>query len=314
MGSGEGKTVLTNSSLSCFKTCARKYYWRYCRELELLNKPEALGLGNALHGFLEAFYRRESYTPDGTLSAKSRGILAGVVDSYPHLYAGDFDLFEVIAVEKAIEGEILNPETGRPARGYSFGGKIDALVQLKADLNGFKAGDLALLEHKSACRVDENYLDRLELDSQIRLYSLYLEREMKTPIRGVLYNIIIKPGIRQRKEESVEMYAARLQAAMGQVEQYQRRHIRIPDHHLQETERELWEMKVIIARARQEQLFPRNARSCFDFNRKCDYFSLCTSPEPKRDIDALGLYRHVEANVELVGASGELLAEAEEPF
>ena len=30
----------------------------------------------------------------------------------------DCDLFEPVAVEKIIQGEILNPETGRPAREY----------------------------------------------------------------------------------------------------------------------------------------------------------------------------------------------------
>ena len=55
MVNGE-KTILTNSAINAFKSCGRKYYWRYVREIEAKERPEALLLGTAIHGFLESHY------------------------------------------------------------------------------------------------------------------------------------------------------------------------------------------------------------------------------------------------------------------
>jgi hypothetical protein len=310
---GSEKVVLTNSSISSFKTCARKYYWRYCRELELQDTAESLTLGSEVHRFLEGFYRQEPFVLDtGGLSPKATGILEGLSEAYPLLYADDFTLFDVVAVEKNLDGAILNPETGRGARDFRFGGKIDALVRMKADHYGFRAGDLVLLEHKTAARVDEAYLARLELDSQIRLYSLYLERELKIPIAGVLYNIILKPGIRPKKDETPGEFTLRMRQAMRQPEQYQRHQILIPAQQLDETERELWVMKSLIAAARKDATFPRNAQSCFNYSRQCDYYPLCVSADPEKEIAQSGVFRHRLANVELGLVESGL--EAEERF
>lgn len=37
-------------------------------------------------------------------------------------------------------------------------------------MEGFKEGDLLLLEHKTTSKVDEAYFERLQLDSQLLLY------------------------------------------------------------------------------------------------------------------------------------------------
>ena len=59
--------------------------------------------------------------------------MEGLAQAYPQVYADDFNLFEVLAVEKKIAGPIVNPESGRASRDYAFAGKIDALVQMKTD-------------------------------------------------------------------------------------------------------------------------------------------------------------------------------------
>lgn len=151
MVNGE-KVILTNSAINAFKSCPKKYFYRYIRELEALERPEALLLGSAIHGFLEAHYRQIPYTPPSDLTPKSQAILKGVREYYSILYMDDLDLFEPIAVEKIISGEILNPETGRPAREYAYGGKVDGLVMLKKGAESFKAGDLLLMEHKTASK------------------------------------------------------------------------------------------------------------------------------------------------------------------
>ncbi|MDY0297010.1 MAG: PD-(D/E)XK nuclease family protein [Acidobacteriota bacterium] len=315
MANGNGKTILTNSAISTFKACPRKYYWRYIREIEALERPEALLLGTAIHGFLESHYRQLPFDPPTDLAPKSQAILKGVREYYPILYMDDFDLFEPVAVERVISGEILNPETGRPAREYAYGGKVDGLVMLKKDVECFKEGDLLLLEHKTTSRIGEDYFERLQLDSQLLLYSLYLSRELGSPIAGALFNVILKPSLRQKKSESEAEYHQRLRLEMDWSEQYRRRYLRFPDQKLMEIQKELWDAKNVIAKARQEGVFTMNSSACFDYHRKCDYWSLCSSEDPEQVIRESGQFQHQEAHVELIGAvEGKLAASAGEPF
>lgn len=215
MANGNGKTILTNSSISAFKSCPRKFYWRYERQIEAVTRPEALLLGTAIHGFLECYYRQIPYEPPIDLTPKSQAILKGTMEGYAVRYMDDCDLFDAIALEQVISGEILNPETGRPAREYAYGGKVDGLVILKKDMEGFKTGDLLLLEHKTTSKVDEVYFERLQLDSQLLLYSLYLSRELGAPIAGTLFNVILKPNLRMKKNESEDEYHQRLRLELG---------------------------------------------------------------------------------------------------
>jgi hypothetical protein len=307
---GNGKTILTNSAINAFKSCARKYYWRYVRELEALVRPEALLLGSAIHGFLEAHYRQLPFTMPSDLNPKSQAILKGVMEYYPLLFMDDADLFDPVAIEKLISGEILNPETGRPARDYSFGGKVDGLVILKKDVEGFKEGDLLLLEHKTTTKVDNNYFDRLQLDFQLRLYVLFLARELGAPVAGCLFNVILKPSLRQKKHESEEEYSQRLRLEMNWPQMFHRRFLRFPDQRLQEIQQELWDAKNIVAKARQENVFTMNSASCFDYHRRCDYWALCASSDPETAIKESGLFKHQDAHCELVEVDGRIVAHA----
>ena len=314
MANGNGKTILTNSAISAFKACPRKYYWRYVREIEALERPEALLLGTAIHGFLECHYRQLAYEIPNDLTPKSQAILKGVIEGYPVRYMDDCDLFDAVALEQVISGEILNPETGRPAREYAYGGKVDGLVILKKDVEGFKAGDLLLMENKTTSKIDEAYFERLQLDSQLLLYSLYLWRELGAPIAGTLFNVILKPSLRQKKSESEAEYHQRLRLEMDWPEQYHRRFLRFPKIRLQEIQKELWAAKNIIAKARQEGVFTMNSSACFDFHRKCDYWALCSSEDPEMILEG-GQFQHQEAHVELIGAAeGNLAASAGEAF
>ena len=65
---------------------------------------------------------------------------------------------------------------------------------------------------------------------------------------------------------------------MNWPEMYHRRYLRFPDQRLQEIQKELWDAKNIIAKARQENVFTMNSQACFDYHRKCDYWALCCQP------------------------------------
>lgn len=54
-----GQDVLTHSSMSCFKTCRRRYYYRYVEGIERIDEEEseALRFGDLIHRSLEAWWK-----------------------------------------------------------------------------------------------------------------------------------------------------------------------------------------------------------------------------------------------------------------
>ena len=111
----------------------------------------------------------------------------------------DIDLFEPVAVEKVINGEILNPETGRPAREYAYGGKVDGLVILKKDIEGFKAGDLLLLEHRPPARSTRPISSACSWTASCSYIPCTCRGSWAPPSPACLFNVILKPNIGRRR-------------------------------------------------------------------------------------------------------------------
>src|SRR4030042_2500021 len=127
------------------------------------------------------------------LSPKARGILSGVMAKYSHVYADDFEQFEVLGVERVLSGKIVNPVTHRSSANFEFGGKLDTLVRLRAKMAHIPKNALAIMETKTASRVDELFWSRISMDPQVALYAHYLSEELGEPIASVIFNVIQKP-------------------------------------------------------------------------------------------------------------------------
>ena len=95
---------------------------------------------------------------------------------------------------------MVNPKTGRISRTFAFRGKTDGVVK--------KDGKFYILEHKTTSSITDVYIDRIDIDAQIALYGWALER-LGTPIDGVIYDIIEKPGIKWKVGETDEEFEAR---------------------------------------------------------------------------------------------------------
>ncbi|MCX6555507.1 MAG: hypothetical protein NTZ12_10950 [Candidatus Aminicenantes bacterium] len=116
------------------------------------------------------------------------------------------------------------------------------------------------------------------------------------------------------KTESEDEYHQRLRLEMNWLEMYHRRYLRFSDQWLQEIQKELWDAKNIIAKARLENVFTMNSSSCFDYHRRCDYWALCSSEDPEAVIKESGQFKHQDAHVELIDASGEVFEAVSVPF
>ena len=107
-----------------------------------------------------------------------------------------------------VEGEFKVPFSVKDRQGNKYEtflrGKIDGSFKLKS-------GGTWLFETKTKSRIDEGILaDILPFDMQANIYLSVLRRIEKKNPSGLLYNIIRRPSLRQRKNESIKSFADRI--------------------------------------------------------------------------------------------------------
>lgn len=123
---------------------------------------------------------------------------------FKHWYRDDFHRIEW----ESLEMEFRVPFVVRTPQGKTFKtflrGKMDGLYR-----EGTKR-KLRLFETKTKARVEEeNIADILPFERQVNLYMVGIRKRGDTP-SGVLYNIIRRPMLRQRKSETLQQFAERI--------------------------------------------------------------------------------------------------------
>ena len=210
------KLRLSHSSMKTWMECRRMYYFQYLAKLVGKRMSVPLFVGIHFHEGLEAFYKGEDpeefiparikkmeeevkkasfLTPEEeeTLMIQS-AVMEGMLYAYCRRYAKDRKKWKIIDVESWFELEV-DDET-------ELVGKIDMLVKI--------GKEYWLVEHKTASRLDKGYIDRLPVDTQITAYAIGAKSRFNKPIAGIIYNVVKKPSIRQRKNEEKHEYANRI--------------------------------------------------------------------------------------------------------
>jgi len=129
------RELLTQSSLRAYRSCPRKYFYRYELQMRPLKADaEPLRQGKSVHAALESW-------------SKSGGDLELALTCLdkedPYKYAKEAAMVTgyharwekptgVIAVEKEWQMELVNPETGAASRTFRLGGKMDGVVEVGA--------------------------------------------------------------------------------------------------------------------------------------------------------------------------------------
>lgn len=128
-----------------------------------------------------------------------KGILYHLLPAYCEFWKDDF----TGAIEwLAVEHEFDLPSPGHPD--VPLRGKMDGRFQ-----KGPKS--LWLFENKFKQRIEaDNIMDALPLDLQVHMYLYALAKETKRKPKGVLYNIIRRPALKQKKDEKVSDYIERI--------------------------------------------------------------------------------------------------------
>lgn len=280
---------LTNSSITDFLSCRRRFKLKYEDKLSYKSIPTALIIGDLVHqGLAELMLGK----PLEASLAKVRAAVAAA----RKLNMEDAEDFEsdVTIVEGMIRGFDMRRGLLKNASVWDFGGspwveksfiwllpdgtqitgKVDAVV--------VQPEGLFLVEHKTAGRIDAAYINRLQIDSQVTMYTWALSKIYGKPIVGTIYNAIKKPAIRQKKTESLVQFQTRLLEELTTVDGYffQCKLYRDPDA-IQAFEKGLGWIADDVRLERVRNGWPLNTSQCAQIGRTCSMLPLCSNPRSK---------------------------------
>lgn len=212
------KLTISNSLAKDWRACRRKFYLHYMARLEPKRLSIPFLVGSAFHKGIERFYQGQSpdeFIPEviKTIEDKAKkavfltpedeenvmmqtSIVTGMLKGYTKIYATDLKKWKIVETEFEFSVPIKEGE-------LEYVGQIDLVVEIDKKL--------WLVEHKTAGRLDKNYIDRLALDTQITGYAIGAAKKLGRPIVGVIYNVAKKPQLRQKKSESPAELATRIE-------------------------------------------------------------------------------------------------------
>ena len=242
---------------------------------------------------------------DDVLRATATGLMAGYDARWR------CDDWQADSLEETFRCPIVNPETGRKSRTFTQAGKFDGIVKYMPDGRKYLLEHKTTSEDLS----DPNspYFRRLAIDSQVSSY-LLAHWQNGEKLDGTVYDVIKKPGIRPKKvsaadkkklletgqywgmkidneaidnweynedgdwRETPELFSARLAAdTIEHPEKYfARRVVHRLDNEILEWAEELWDTAQDIRDSIRTGKHYRNSGSCMQYNRPCDYLSICS--------------------------------------
>lgn len=266
--------AISYSETQCFKTCRKMHEWQYIKGIRPKDKAEALFFGSAIHSALEMLYK--DMPLDAALSAldeldevnraKARALISHY---FAQNMAGGWNPEDVLDVEKWVKSSF---------GGHDFIGRLDAVIRVN--------GRVWVMEHKTATAVDDDYIERIKIDTQSMLYVL-AAREEYGEVAGVIYDVLIKPSIRQKKSETIEDFEARCMEEVT-AENFVRVYHWFSDDDLEEAKQEFMACSQAIKDCEYGMVRPyRNTGACNAIGRACPYLCLCCEKKPDKLADLI---------------------------
>lgn len=260
--------LLTATEISTYLACRRAWFWRFHEELVPATPPKAPAFGQLIHTWLAHHYGAPLETFDHPWNcqeveivlAQARAILAAYVDYDPVRRHGH----SILHVEHTFQ--IPMPTPNGQARKACLAGKIDLITR---DTHG----NIWLWDHKTCSTFPDS--SWLRLNIQMRLY-LWAAHELGLRPVGIVYNMIRKPQIQPRQNETVSAYQERLLQDIRERPPFYFRAELIassPDL-VKEVRTELIELRKVIGRGP----YLRNPDACRFLG--CAYMDLCLNDSP----------------------------------
>jgi len=216
-----GKQLFVSySSMNSFRKCPRFYYWKHIRRLEKRSFKLPFVVGRIMHHGIQTLlstpekamkilkkkYKEESQVArkefllspveEEDLAAQEFAVV-GMLEAYKAQYSQFLKATEHIATEQVLQYE-LNKKV-------VVVGKIDNVL--------LNQNNRWMWELKNLKSLDMDRINAIKTDPQSGLYFEVYNRLKKKADRlfGILYQIIRKPSIRQKKNESRREFLVRLQ-------------------------------------------------------------------------------------------------------
>lgn len=225
------KSVITNSMRTTFLDCPYKFFCEYVRRLTPKREASYFRWGSLVHAgeachdhgesCQEAIAVARHDAEENCLPVAELKELDEMCQILPHALDGhllrwgeDDKNYEMLG------GETRGGKFSLPLPcGWLFEGKIDKIIR------DVRTGKILTLERKTAAQVDDAYFEDVLLDSQPKGYILAAQRFFGFDAQGVLYDVYGKPGIREKKWQTREMYVKELQEKylLDRVKLFQRR-------------------------------------------------------------------------------------------
>ena len=247
------KLRLSNTKISIWQSCHKKYEWCYVHNLMPKAKAEPLQVGDVVHklhhlwvlgkltpstietlnDWVVKLYPEDTEEQALEVAAQAANLMKG----YLNKYAED-DPLKFIPGETLIEVEFDN---------YILNGRVDCWVR-PAD------GRLWRVEHKTASKMDSHYLQGLKGGLQGAIYDYLTEQTFKEKVSGTIYNLLIKTQIPQY----LRAYAMCDRSAIDRM---------------------LKTVEGVYKEIMRGDYYPSSR--CYGFNRECEYKMLCDNDNPR---------------------------------
>lgn len=277
--------VISSSRAAVARGCWMKYKWRYIDHLESIRQASALTLGKILHAAFDRYYKGatndyvRSYIistfndeisivplPDQEDLVIARYTALGAWDNYPYKNLNEF--------QKIYSEEDFIVRLGN-TRGIRFRGRVDGRI--------LKDNVWWVRELKTTFMTQRQFEGRASTSAQASGY-VYALRKLNYPIHGVMYDVIKKPLLRKRKDETVHDFGKRIledYADKNRQDFYYKRHYTYRNEvDLKLFEEGMVELVKEIRRRTKAQSFYRNPDACWNFNTECPFKKICWMEKP----------------------------------
>lgn len=212
---------VTSSLLRTFLTCREQTYLKYIEGWQQPGIREPIEFGWIFHNALEHLAAGKDPVRSVTayVTKRSKGLtagdqqtlnrLAGMAKAMIPLYIEYWAKYDKLKITEWVEHEsVFDQQVSVPghAGDIRLRGRRDG-----AFTSGKKGAFLWLFETKTKGVIPEQtLLNVLPFDTQVMLYSYVLGLEYDQKVAGVIYNVIRRPGLRIRKDDTLKKFCDRV--------------------------------------------------------------------------------------------------------
>ena len=264
-----------STMLNDFRRCPQFFNNRHVKGLVLdggSKHTNPLAAGGAIHKGVEKWFQGKYFgkVEDAAVAVRAswgeddlflpekakytQGFLTAVMAGYAEAWPRENDSFKVLANEQWLQSG-------------NYGGIVDRLVE-------FEDGVYVMDTKTTSGWVNERYIEAFQLSSQLRGY-VWLARQAGYDCQGA-YLDAIHLDTRYHKVKASDFVREKILFSEEQISSWRSNFL-----HTQDT------IKGITIEIPEGEggRWPQNDQRCFDWNRPCPYWRLCTAVIPENELD-----------------------------